>query len=114
MLTVLCIGLIVRKRTVVVATVGGGSCRTPLTLREGLSSMPSAAVRALERDPAEAVAVLKDDAFVPVYAVAARLRVHSSTVYRWLNAGTFPSRAFKVGASWRIDATDFEHWFTHR
>lgn len=53
-----------------------------------------------------------DERVLSVHEVAERLRVHSSTIYRQLNAGVFPVRAFRVGRSWRVDARAFERWLT--
>lgn len=42
--------------------------------------------------------------------VARRLGVHVSTIYRWLDAGSFPTRAFRIGKQWRIDARALDQW----
>ena len=51
-----------------------------------------------------------DDALLSVTEAAERLRVHPTTIYRQLGAGTFPVRAFRVGRMWRIDADAFDQW----
>lgn len=43
-----------------------------------------------------------------VQAVAERLGLSKKTIYRQLWAGTFPCRAVKIGAHWRISRRDLD------
>lgn len=72
--------------------------------------MTDTALAPLLEVPAESFRPIVDHGLLSVTEAAERLRVHPSTLYRQLNAATFPVRAFRVGRCWRIDADAFDAW----
>ncbi len=48
------------------------------------------------------------DRILTVKEVAAYLQIHTSTLYRLLNAGQFPG--FRVGTEWRVATTELNAW----
>lgn len=62
----------------------------------------------LQRAPEPDMADLMTDQWVTVIEAARRLDLSTKTIYRQLQAGSFPCAAVKVGRVWRIRATDLD------
>lgn len=70
--------------------------------------------RPLDADMAESSIPLIGERVLSVIETAERLRLSTSTIYRMLNTGSFPVRAFRIGRSWRIDADALDEWVRDR
>ena len=49
---------------------------------------------------------------ITVGELAEYLRVHRSTVYRWLKRRQLPG--FKIGGDWRFDVEEIDEWLLRR
>ena len=69
-----------------------------------------------QRNAAKAASAVRDDEYLTTEEVAARLRVHPTTILRRLGAidDADPTRipAVRVGRVWRIPRREFEEWLS--
>ena len=60
----------------------------------------------------QAIILMSKSGFLTVAEVALQLRLHPTTVYRWLKRGDLP--AFKIGDNWRVSSEALELWILDR